>query len=173
MSDAAQAGAADTTQTPNPQTPNLEPDFEGEYDAERAKRTIGTLREAERKLKAQLADLQLKAQELDALKEAQKTELERLTEQLNAERAQTGPLKNENLRLRVAIAKALPAELADRLRGETEEDLQADADKLLALVPAPSPGVPRASSRQGAPESSKPGGDDPLLHSLKAKLGIQ
>ena len=46
----------------------------------------------------------------------------------------------ENLRLRVAIEKKLPAELIDRLRGGTQEEMAADADKLLELV-APTPSL--------------------------------
>lgn len=42
--------------------------------------------------------------------------------------------KVNNLKLRVASSKGLPAELVDRLRGETEEDLTKDADSLLAFV---------------------------------------
>ena len=34
----------------------------------------------------------------------------------------------------IAIAKGLPIELASRLKGETKEELEADADKLLSLV---------------------------------------
>lgn len=152
MTEPAQAGTLAPTQDPiqNPTDPNLEPDFQGDFDAERAKRTIGNLRESERKLKAQLAELQPKAAEFDKLEESKKTELQKLTEQLEAERTERTKLERQALRSRIALQKALPADLADRLQGETEEELLADADKLLALV-APS-GVPRASSRQGAPE---------------------
>ena len=48
-----------------------------------------------------------------------------------------------------------PKELIDRLRSETEEDLQADADKLLKLV-TPGCRCPRASRTQGAPENGSP-----------------
>ena len=49
----------------------------------------------------------------------------------------TGQLKSSRSDLaktRVALAKGLPAELAGRLTGETDEELQKDADTLLALI---------------------------------------
>jgi len=49
----------------------------------------------------------------------------------------------EKQRLKVAGEKKLPSELADRLRGDTAEELEADADRLLAfLKPSTGPGVP-------------------------------
>ena len=46
------------------------------------------------------------------------------------------------LRQRVATEKALPPALAERLRGETAEELAADADALLAVLPRPvAPGL--------------------------------
>lgn len=167
-----QAQAGQQTETETTTTDTHKPDFDGEFDAERAKRTIGNLRESEKALKAKVAELAAKAQELDKLKESEKTELQRLTEQLETEKAQRRTIERAALRSRVALAKSLPAELADRLQGETEEEIASDADKLLALVTPPEPGVPRASSRQGASEHSRPLDDDPLLRDLKLKLGI-
>ena len=50
----------------------------------------------------------------------------------------------ENLRLKVAVETGLPMELAERLRGEDEEALRADAQQLLALLNQKpvTPGVP-------------------------------
>lgn len=46
------------------------------------------------------------------------------------------------LRQQVAAEKSLPASLAERLRGETAEELAADADALLAALPRPvAPGL--------------------------------
>ena len=166
------AETATDTQTLEPAANTELSEFDAEtFDADRAKRTILAQRESERKLKAQLAELQPKAEELDKIKAAQKTELERLTEQLEAEKEKRTALERESLRARVALAKSLPAELVDRLQGETEEELAADADKLIALV-APTTGPPRASRRQGASESSPALNSDPLLRDLKAKLNI-
>lgn len=39
-----------------------------------------------------------------------------------------------HLRVRVAVAKGLPLDVADRLKGSTQEELEADADGLAALL---------------------------------------
>lgn len=171
MSDtSAQAGT--TNSAPEPSIdPNLEPAFDGAFDADRAKRTIANLREAEKRLKAQVAELSPQAQELVALKDAQKTELERLQEQLASEKTQREALERQTLRTKVGLAKGLPVELIDRLQGETEEALTADADALLAVLAPPAPGVPIASPRQGqaTPPTSM---EDPIVRDMKNKLGI-
>ena len=57
----------------------------------------------------------------------------------------------DELRAQIAEAKGLPPELAERLQGETEDELSADAENLLALV-VEAPSVPQASRHQGQPE---------------------
>jgi hypothetical protein len=74
------------------------------------------------------------AKRLAELEESQKTETQRLSDGLAAEKAQREQAEQSLLRLRVAVAKGLPADLVDRLRGDSEEELSADADSLLALV---------------------------------------
>ena len=153
-------------------TPTHEPIIDGPFDADRAMRTIGTLREAEKTLKAQLAEAAAKALKYDELENAKKSELQKLTEQLEAERIQRTALEGQALRARVALAKGVPAELADRLQGETEDELTADADKLMALVVPDGSAAPRASAHQGASGTPGLANDDPLLRDLKSKLGI-
>ncbi len=171
MAEEAQAGP----ETGEEQPENHEPEFEGEFDPERAKRTIGNLRATEKQLKAQVAELVKKAQKLDELEEAEKTEQERLTEQLNQATEKLQALERQSLRNRIALEKGVPAQLASRLQGETEEELAADADALLSLVTSEQhePSPPRASPRQGTRETPALNDDDPLLRDLKSKLGIQ
>lgn len=66
--------------------------------------------------------------------ESKKTESERLTGERDTFKSQAEQAQAEALRLRVALSKQLPAELIDRLRGSTKEELEADADELLKLV---------------------------------------
>lgn len=55
------------------------------------------------------------------------------------------------LRLETAGKKGIPVDLVDRLRGETAEEMEADAESLLAfLKPKEGPGVPPPGSK-GAP----------------------
>lgn len=82
-------------------------------------------------------DTQKKASE-DALKEQNKwKELYEAKEKEAAEKVK------ENMRLRVAQSKGLPADLIDRLRGETQEELETDADSLMEFMKSPvGPGIP-------------------------------
>ena len=92
-----------------------------------------------KELKDRLTAIEQKQKEAEdkALKE--KEDYKTLFEQKEAE------LKNrdkELLRLRVAQKKGLPADLTNRLMGETEQELEEDADKLLEFVKQEPPGVP-------------------------------
>lgn len=74
-----------------------------------------------------------KAREFDAIQEAGKTEVELVTEQRDGLQSKLANLEPENLRLRVALEKKLPAELVDRLRGGSREELESDAEALLKM----------------------------------------
>jgi hypothetical protein len=105
--------------------------FDGEFDAARARRTINRLR-----------------RERNAAREAVRT-------------AKSSPesesLRAENMRLRVAMTAGLDADLADRLRGNTEDELLEDAQKLLdRFYPAEKKPLP---TRQ--PKPALRGGSNP------------
>lgn len=60
-------------------------------------------------------------------------------------------IQAKQMRTEIALRKSIPADLIDRLKGETEEEIAADADRLLAYIkPTTGPGVPPAS-RGGQP----------------------
>src|SRR5687768_5048933 len=81
-----------------------------------------------RKANKEAETLRLKLKEYE---DRDKTEQQRLEERaVAAERAAT-EYETALLRYRVASVKGLPAELVDRLRGGSEEELLADADALL------------------------------------------
>jgi hypothetical protein len=73
-------------------------------------------------------------------------ELEQLKAELAAERLGA-------LRLRVATAAGLPVAFADRLRGEDEAALAADAESLKALIPNAEKGAASAPPPGAAPRS--------------------
>lgn len=106
-----------------------EPEFDGPFDAKRARRTIDKLR----------ADLKAAKQ-----KPAPKDD------------AETAKVRTENLRLRVALKAGIDEDLADRLRGTTEEELLEDAQKLLDRF---YPQDKKPESRQPKPRLK--GGTDP------------
>lgn len=100
------------------------------------KRAIAEERKAR---KAAEAEAKRVRDELEQLRQQQMSEQERALAEAKAQgRAEAeqamSPLQLEVSRLQVALAKGVPAELVDRLRGDSADELEADADQLLALV---------------------------------------
>lgn len=85
-------------------------------------KTLGTL-------KAERNELRDKVKEFE---DAQKTETERLTEKTESLSTRLTATEKEAARLRVALRKGLTETQAKRLVGDTEEELEADADELVA-----------------------------------------
>lgn len=108
-----------------------------EFDRERAMATIEKLRGFERealKLRKQIADQEAQAQKA---KEAEMTELEKARADLQRVQTEMKALQLSNLRREAAQAAGLPVELAERLQGDTLDDLQADALALLKIIKPP------------------------------------
>ncbi len=125
----------ETPETVEEEQPEAEPQpFDGEFDAERARRTIDTLRGEVRELKKQ--------------KDAP------------AEDPETGKLRTENLQLRVALELGIPEKLASRLRGSTREELLEDAAELIDIVTPrkeePKSQQPRPRLKGGAKPEEEP-----------------
>lgn len=144
-----------------------------QFDAQRAWSLIQGLRGDVEKQKARVQELTPYEQKARDLEDAQKTEAQRLTEQLAAAQAEAATARSEALRLKVATAKGLPAAFAARLQGGTEEEMSADADALLAAFPQPaSPPASRTpveALRPGAlPNPPDPSLDDQIAAANKA-----
>jgi len=90
------------------------------------------LRQEAAKYRTQAKDLAEKAKAYDEYVESQKSESQKLADALKATSHERDEIRNELLRLQVASKKNLPGPLADRLRGGTLEEMEADADALLA-----------------------------------------
>ena len=91
-------------------------------------------------------ELKEKAKKFDEAEEASKTELQKATEKANALQAKLDKLEAEEtargIREKVAKEKGIPAHL---LKGNTEEECNAQADELLAYMnPQGYPDVPDA-----------------------------
>ncbi len=98
------------------------------------KRAIQREREARKELEAKLKELEPLAAKARELEESNKSEAQRLQERAEAAERAAQEAQSRALRIEVASAKGLPAQLAARLTGSTQEELEADADALLALV---------------------------------------
>jgi hypothetical protein len=121
------AEAVDTTVKETAPTPD-ESSSEGKFDADYVK----SLRQEAAKYRTQAKEMAEKAKAYDEYVESQKSESQKMADALKAASEERDALKTEMLRLKVASAKNLPGPLADRLRGGTLEEMEADADALLA-----------------------------------------
>lgn len=83
--------------------------------------------------------------------QSQKTEYEKLQEELNRYKAEAETATVARLKLEIASEKSLPKEALDLLTGSTREELEAKADALLSLV-----GKSVKPNIQPNPEQGKP-----------------
>lgn len=92
-------------------------------------------------------------------KEAEMTELEKAQAKLAALEAKTKAYEFEKLQSAAASKVGLPAAYADRLRGETPEELEADAKLLLEAMPKKStPAIPATNPGGATGNMGIPGG---------------
>lgn len=111
-----------------PEAPANPPVLEAQPPAQ-AKPEIDWKAEA-RKHEARAKENAAAAAKLAALEEAQKTAEQKLTDRLTAAEKERDEARLEALRVKVGAAKKLPAEVVDLLKGDTEEELAAHADRL-------------------------------------------
>lgn len=111
---------------------------------ENGEKALKSEREARKAAEKAAADYKAK---LDEIERANLSDLERAQQEAQAASARLAEYERTNLRQRIAIEKGIPASLVDRLRGDSEDDISADADALLALVNAPR--TPKPDTSQG------------------------
>jgi len=127
--------------------------------------------EAERK-RANALDKQLKAfqAERDAAEAEKLTELERAQKAAKEASDRLAEYEKTTMRQKVALDTGLPAALVARLQGDDEESLIADAESLIALLNTPP--TPKPDPSQGAKGEAHALNGDPLLSTIKNKLGL-
>jgi hypothetical protein len=163
--------APDTEPAGTPPTqPELTPPDTGGQPATQPTDTTDWKAEAEKfralskKHEARAKENATAAQELQKLKDAEKSELQRLHEaaEQSQKRAQDAELRA--LRMEVAAEKGLTSAQARRLVGSTKDELLEDADDLLSsFQPAkqdPAPPEPPAPAPDQKPQPSNNGGGD-------------
>jgi hypothetical protein len=96
-----------------------------------------------RKANKEAETLRLKLKEFE---DRDKTETQKLTERAEAAEKAAADLASTHMRSEVALEKGLTAKQAKRLVGSTREELEADADDLLADL---KPGRPKGDLEQG------------------------
>jgi len=118
------------------------------------------------------------AKRLKELEDANKSETQKLADDKAASDKVAASAQGELLRLRVAMRKGLTEVQAKRLVGDTEEELEADAEELLASFkpadsdtddgPKTKPTRPKERLRSGAAPDEEPDETDP--HKLAAMV---
>jgi hypothetical protein len=89
------------------------------------------------------------AQKLAEIENANKTELEKLTERAAAAEARAAQIELAATRNEIALEKGLTPSQAKRLVGSTRDELAADADELLADLKVSKPSAAPSSDAQG------------------------
>lgn len=144
--------------------PDDEPDDEAPsgktWDPDRAREQLRKKNSEARNLRARLKELEPLAQKAKELEDAGKSETEKLTERVTAAEKAAADSTDEVLRLRVALRKSLTLTQAKRLVGSTEEELEADAEELLASFGGDGKSE-RKPKISGKPKEHLRGGGDP------------
>ncbi len=139
-----------TDKEPDPSKPT-EPDFKAEAEKWKA---MARKHEADAKKNADAA------KRLADLEEADKTELQKLTDAKAAAEKEAAEAKLTALRYEVAASKGIPITQAKRLIGSTKEELEADADEYLESA-KPDTGDKKDPPPDGKPKPDLKGGGDP------------
>ncbi len=126
-----EAQEAERTETESTEANSEEKDGNEQFDEARAKADLSKKNRENANLRARLKELKPLAEKAKELEDAQKSESEKLTEAKTSAEKKALEAGQEAMRLRVALKKGLTETQAKRLVGETEEELEADADGLL------------------------------------------
>lgn len=153
MSDAETTQAEQTAPADQEATENAR---EGAQEADEqelgagGKRALSAEREARRAAERELSEARAALKEIE---DAKLSELERAQRDAQEAREELAALRVENTRYQVVQTKGVPAELAEFITGDTEEEMAAKADLLLARLPA-SPSTPKPDRTQGASDGN-------------------
>jgi len=158
---------AATESTTEVQAPPATEVTESQELGDGGKKALQAERDARKTAERTAAEL---AAKLKSFEDANLSELERTKKAAEESAAELATLRKENVRSKVALAKGVPADLIEFLTGDSEEDVAAKADLLMARLNTP--GTPKPDPSQGAKIPDYALNGDPLLADLKSKLGI-
>lgn len=135
-------------QTPEPAAPDTEtPDPKAEADKWKA---------LSRKHEQQAKENAAAAQKLAAIEEASKTEAQKAADKMAEYERRTAEAETKALRYEVGVEKGIPTKLLRYLTGATKDEIEANADQLLADFgpatgpePVTPPSRPREALRSG------------------------
>ncbi len=91
----------------------------------------------EREKFADYSDVKKKAEQLDKIEEANRSELEKANARADAAEKRASDLEPEVLRWKAIAEHQIPKDYQDFVTGKSEEDLAATVEKVKALIPDP------------------------------------
>jgi len=105
------------------------------FDKERAMETIRKQREEVKQVKKLAQELERYKSAEEARKLAEMSETDRLKAELDRAKSELKATSIRTMQMEVATKTGLPVALASRLKGETLEEMEADAKAILELLP--------------------------------------
>ena len=150
---------------PDLETPMTEPDATSEPEplGDAGIAALQKERDQRKALEKQIRELKPLAAKARELEEASKSELDKAAERATAAEARAAAAEAQLVRKDIAAAKGLKPEAAEFLTGTTPEEIEASADKWLALMPEQQrpPGRPVEQLQSGAVPAANQSGSSP------------
>lgn len=135
--DQPDTGTDDDAPQGEPDKPTKDVDWQAKFEALQRDARRWEARSKENASK--LSELEPLAKRAKELEDASKSDVERATSEAQTAAGRADKAERELLRLRVAMRKGLSEVQARRLVGDTEDELEADADDLMASFRPPEP----------------------------------
>lgn len=118
-------------------------------------------------LKTRVSDLEKENGALKSAAEASKTSVADYDKQIADLKKQVAGYETANLRTRIALQNGLPYDLADRLVGDDEETIKADAERLAGFM---KPVKPAAPPKSNEPNVNNANDEDAALKGMLRKM---
>ena len=118
-------------------------------------------------LKTRVSDLEKENGALKSAAEASKTSAADYDKQIANLKKQVAGYETASLRTRIALQNGLPYDLADRLVGDDEEAIKADAERLAGFM---KPTEPAAPTKSNEPNVGNSNDEDAALKGMLRKM---
>lgn len=145
----------DTNPNDQPEQPTGDPpQGDQQVPYTRFKEVIDQRKEVEKQNTKLKSDMEKLQQQLKEREDAGKSELDKLTEQVNSLTSNLEQERRQRMQIEAATNAGLPVELASRLSGESAEEIADDAKRLAEYLKPVGGGNPVHDPRRGAPVGS-------------------
>lgn len=119
-------------------------------------------------LKTRVGELEKENGVLKSAAESSKASAADYDKQIADLQGQVKAFESKDLRLRVAVASGLPIELADRLTGDDEQAIKADAERFASFMKPAEPTPPTKSTEPKLP-NDRDGGFRAMVKDLRGE----